>query len=204
MRHEGFTYQPNSSGRGRPINPDPCTAVWHDPTPYRYRQGCRCPWTRAAWSAYRNDYMRRRAQPGYQGCPPKAPTPPEELAARRSAAFERNRALAIGAQRRMRALMRRGHSIAEQAREAGISEKRIREITGDSDSGGIWPNTAECIDSMYQRRRQLDGGNERTRAYAEREEYHPPQAWALDDLDNPEAGPTWPPYDIEDSGSATA
>lgn len=176
----------------------------HEPTPYWYRRGCRCPKTRRVWSDYSNDYRRRRAEPGYAGRPLREPRPrPERMG--RAAAFERNRALAIVAQRQMRALMRIGHSVATQARAAEISECRASEITGDAHVNGIYPKTAARITAMYERLQYVEGGSDLTRAYARKHDFPPPAAWTPEDLHNPEAGPTWPYRDdSEFPRSATA
>ena len=169
----------------------------HTPTATSYRKGCRCPETRAAWNAWSRDYKRRRADPNYQSPrkvqPPRKPQPdPEFRDARMDALRARNYALAVGAGRRLRAMMRIGHTLAALAAESELSAGRAARLTGNDLDGGIWPKTAERIAKVYDRLQFEQGPSRRTAMWALKRDYLPPAAWHPDDLDNPDAGPTWP------------
>lgn len=166
-----------------------CIAISHEATPYWYRRGCRCPATRQAWNLYVKDMKARRLQAGHV---PKAPTKPTKIRTPRLEIRARNAALAIGAQRRIQAMMAIGHPSAAISTATGLSAKTIHGLSGGSHVGGIWPRNAKLIDEVYRRWQYEQGPSASSARWAKRYGYLPPAAWAPDDLDNPEAGPTWP------------
>jgi len=191
-----------------------CTASRHDATPNAYRRGCRCPATRRAWNDYCAERKRIRSQPDYVPPPRVArrtgqPTKRDQDAARRRAAARereaarkaRHRALAIGVQRRLRALMRIGHPLHEVCEEAGISLLYGQGLSSGTYKGGTKPQTAAAIDRVYQRRQYIQGSSRHVASMARKRGHLPPAAWAAEDLDNPDAGPTWP-YRAQNGRSA--
>lgn len=189
-----------------PRKPARCTAARHDATFASYRKGCRCQRTRDVWNTRSREYKRKRAEPGYQG--PRglvtATTDPQYRAERMQAYLQRNRALAVGAFRRLRAMMRIGHPLTEISEETGISVGRLSLLASEKYQDGITPVTADRIAAAFTWRQYVQGSSRFTATYAsKRENYHPPAAWAPGDIDNPLAGPTWP-WRKPASRSATA
>lgn len=192
------------SNPGQPVADIGCTATRHDPSRASYREGCRCKRTREANNFASREFKRRRAQPGYRGPRAVIATDPQFRAERMRLYRERNRALAIGAFRRLRAMMRIGHPLTEISAETGIHLRRLSLLASEKYQDGITPATADRITAAFQWRQYVSGESRFTATYAiKRENYHPPAAWAPEDIDNPLAGPTWPWRDNA-SRSATA
>jgi hypothetical protein len=185
----------------------PCIATDHSATTAAYKAGCSCEPARLAWRDRATEYNRRRRDPGYRGTRgggPVLPMTPSERAQRAEALRERNLALAVGASRRLRSLLRIQHSREYLARRLGMSPGRISAISAGTSSGGIWPKTAMAIKSLHQELQYRKGTSQRTGDEAARLQYLPPAAWHPDDIDDPRAGPTWPYRKLTESRSATA
>jgi hypothetical protein len=183
----------------------PCIADNHSATTAAYRAGCSCEPARLAWRQDRADYLARRRNPGFRGARGAGPQflkTPEQHRARLDEIRARNRALAVGAQRRLRSLLRIGHPVEYLARRLRMSPRRVSSIVGGL-PGGIWPNTAGPIESLHQELQYRHGNNRDAAEKARKLGYHPPAAWHPDDLDNPAAGPTWP-YRKADMSRRTA
>ena len=103
---------------------------------------------------------------------------------------------AIGAQRRIRALMRLGWTSTDIAQAAGCHERNyvLRILNGQKGKPTTWleRKTDKAIRDVYERlsMRLPDPAphRARTRALAERRGYPPPLAW--DDIDNPDEEPS--------------
>lgn len=183
----------------------PCIADDHSPTPAAYRRGCSCPGAREAWRKAAADYKNRRRDPGYRGrkgAGPWLPVTPSERAQRATAIRERNQRLAVGARRKLRALMRQGYGRPYLADRLKMSLKSVSSITGGSSSGGIWPRTATAVDELFQELRYTVGDNLATISHAERLGYLPAQAWAGVDIDDPAALPRWSSRNFPRSATA--
>lgn len=158
----------------------PCIAEIHTATTRAYRLGCSCPGAREAWRLAAADYKSRRRDPSYRGRRgggPTLPVTPAQRAQRATVIRERNQRLAVGARRKLRALMRIGHGRPYLAQRLEMSLKSVSSITGGSSQGGIWPRTATAVDELYQELRYTLGDNLLTAVNAERLGYLPPQAW---------------------------
>jgi hypothetical protein len=139
-------------------------------------------------------YNARRRDPGYRGIKGGGPTLPitrTERAHRNAVLRARNIRLAVGARRKLRGLMRIGHSRPYLAGELKMSLKGISTICGGSANGGIWPRTASAVDALYRTLRYTPGDNFATISNAERLGYLPPHAWDGVDIDDPSALPRW-------------
>lgn len=190
---------------GRPVDKGPCTAQKHNPTPHGYRRGCRCPEARAAWTAYQSDYQARRRTGEAR---PRTFNPETQLIRQREKQLreeaekmrkfklaqdiaDRNHALAVCAQRRLRALMRIGYTQANLTTLTGLGATTIISITGNK-PGSIRPATAELVKAVYDTCQFIQGPSKIAAMYAHGRGYLPPAAWDPHDLDDPDAEPTWP------------
>jgi len=183
----------------------PCIADDHSATTTAYRNGCACPPAREAWRVARAEYNSRRRDPGFRGRRGAAPTLPPTLAERQSrmnALRERNLRLAVGARRKLRALMRQGHGRPYLADRLAMSTTRLSAISGGTSTGGIWPKTAQAIDKLFRELRYTGGNSYATITNAERLGYLPAHAWDGVDIDDPAALPRWQPTGIPRSATA--
>lgn len=172
----------------------PCISEDHSATPAAYRRGCSCDGAREAWRRDRADYNARRRDPGYQGIRGGGPTLPvtsTERAQRAQSLRVRNQRLAVGARRKLRALLRIGHPRAYLAARLTMTPARLSAICGGKSGSGIWPKTARAVDVLFRELRYTLGDNDATASNAERLGYLPPQAWAGVNIDDPAAQPRW-------------
>lgn len=172
----------------------PCIAEDHSATTAAYRKGCSCPGAREAWRAERATYNARRRDPDYRGqrgAGPLLPATDAERQHRMHKLRERNQRLAVGARRKLRALMRQGHGRPYLAERLKMSTTRLSAISGGSSVGGIWPKTAEAVDVLYWELRYTHGDSFATITNAERLGYLPAHAWDGVDIDDPAALPRW-------------
>jgi hypothetical protein len=167
----------------------PCTSIRHEPTPQQYRSGCCCPATQEAWSQYQQKMRERRKLPDYIPPAPRKPAKPTPLPGE---IRMRNLSLALGAQRRIQAMIRIGHTVGSIACHSGLSSRYIYTLSGGSYRGGVTPRSAGLINDVYQKFQYIRGKNRHAASWGQKKGYLPPAAWAPDDLDNPEARPTWP------------
>jgi hypothetical protein len=183
----------------------PCIADDHSATTAAYRRGCSCDGAREAWRQHRADYNTRRRDPGYRGIKgagPMLPVTRTERTVRSAALRARNIRLAVGARRKLRSLMRIGHSRPFLAGELKMSLKSVSTICGGSANGGIWPRTADAVDALYRKLRYTVGDNTATISNAERLGYLPPHAWDGADIDDPSALPRWSGLPVPRSATA--
>jgi hypothetical protein len=172
----------------------PCIADDHSATTAAYRRGCSCDAAREAWRRDRADYNARRRDPGYRGIRgggPTLPVTPTERAQRMESLRARNQRLAVGARRKLRALLRGGYGRAYLARRLALTPARLSAICGGSSGSGIWPKTARAVEELFQELRYTLGDNDATRNNAERLGYLPAHAWNGVDIDDPAALPRW-------------
>lgn len=93
---------------------------------------------------------------------------------------------AIGATRRVRALMALGHPVADIQAAAGISGNLVARLVS-GEATGIWARSAVAVGEAYGRLSMTAGASGRSRGRAVREGWAPPLAW--DDIDDPRAVP---------------
>ena len=93
---------------------------------------------------------------------------------------------AIGARRRIRALLTLGWSHAEMKARSGVQTSTVLNQKGTL----INASTDAAITAMYERLAMTTGPSARTRGRARRLGYAPPLAWDDDALDDPDASPS--------------
>lgn len=137
-----------------------CTATRHGtPTAYsKYR--CRCPQGREAYRVYR-----KRLREG-----------------RQPAANIR----AVGTARRLQALMAIGWARAELARRLDLSDKRVSDLTFNTDGNVHW-RTAAKVRALYKALSDTPGPEKRAIYAAVEHGFAPPAAW--DNIDDPNETP---------------
>lgn len=141
-------------------NPD-CTANRHG-TAWAYNKAhCRCPAACKAWALYR-----KRRSVGTASPLRFDPT---------------------GTHRRIRALMRLGHSSATIAAAAGLHQRQISQILLCTTY--VVSGTEAAIRRAYDRLSMTEGVSNRTRSRAVAAGWPPPLAWDENDIDDPAAEP---------------
>lgn len=146
-------------------------------TERRYNQGCHC---QACRADHATKQKRRRRLKGYGLMPPT--TIP-----------------AIGAQRRLQALMTLGWSKAELSRRLGYNPDRVYQITTKQEN--VTPAMHQKVCDLYEQLWNTPAPNvtrgERTAygiasSFARKNGYASPIAWDDDEIDNPDARPYMP------------
>ncbi|MEU0078606.1 hypothetical protein ABZY58_11970 [Micromonospora tulbaghiae] len=138
----------------------PCTGTRHGDALAYTRYRCRCPEGREAYRVYR-----KRLREG-----------------RQPAANIR----AVGTARRLQALMAIGWARAELARQLGLSEKRVSQLTFNTDGNVHW-RTAAKVRALYKELSATPGPEKRAIYAADRHRFAPPAAW--DNIDDPNETP---------------
>lgn len=93
---------------------------------------------------------------------------------------------ALGACRRVRALVALGWSLTEQARRLGVHLQRVQ-LLSSGRQNLITEATAHAVDALFEQLCAVPGGSVRARNDARRKGWLPPLAW--DDIDNPHDEP---------------
>ena len=142
--------------------PDPnCAAARHGTMSAYYRAGCRCPDARRATALYTK--RRRTGRP------------------------ELRRVAAVGARRRIQALMALGHRGVDIAEVAGMHPRQVQ-LTAVT-RRWVSPVTHARIVAAYEALSGRPGVSEKTRQRARRAGWAPPLAWEFVDIDDPLAEP---------------
>lgn len=94
---------------------------------------------------------------------------------------------ATGTRRRIRALMRIGWSLHEQARRLGVAVQSLSRTHRQRDH--VLLSTAQKVAALYDELSMTPGTCVRARNHAERRNWPPPLAWDDDEIDDPAAQP---------------
>jgi DNA-binding Xre family transcriptional regulator len=99
---------------------------------------------------------------------------------------------AVGAGRRVRALVTAGWPMLEQARRTGLSRSQVWELAWDKQTW-ITTTTAATICGLFDRLELAPGPSTRARNQGRRHGWPPPLAWDHDTIDDPHTTPDLDP-----------
>lgn len=99
--------------------------------------------------------------------------------------------------RQVRALAANGWSMRAQARELAMAECSLRVIAHQT-VDQIRTPTAQRINGLYQRLRDIPGPCERTRNYAADRGWHTPDVWDDYDISDPNSNPDAPDTEVDE------
>lgn len=107
----------------------------------------------------------------------------------------------VGVVRRIQALKAKGFSddeITAELQEEGVGNTRARTLACRAQARGtVSKLTHDRVDAVYQRLRDLDGGNARVRGMAKARGYRDPDCWDEDTIDDPDYDPRSKPWTPE-------
>lgn len=136
-----------------------CTARRHGDYS-AYCQGCRCPDAREDWRIYSKRRRQGRATPRVVD--------------------------GLGTQRRMRALVALGWRTADLGDQLGVTQRAAQRLCH---APRVTLRTRGKVAALYDHLSMTPGPSQETARRAAANDWHPPLAWADEDLDNPSARP---------------